>query len=878
MRYKRLKVCNYRGIEELEVSFAESGTTLIQGPNETGKTSLSEAIGVLFEYYDNSKHRAVEAIKPVDRDVSPEIELEAESGPYAFTYSKRFYKKAATSLTVTSPKPESLTGREAHERALEILRETLDMSLWKALNVQQGDAIRLPELSGQTWLSMALDRAAGGHSADPREEDLFNRVHEEYNKYFTDLGAEKKDLSDCRSKHGKAKSAVENIRQQLQELEHEIDQAASLKQELVDLRSREEELASLNEEYEALLEEIGTLDSALAGARLRLADARAAESTARGDLLARQELVEAVAQLEKAHQEALGLCGESQASLTAAETELAGAQTRYEAAERSRKAASNLAEIRRSDYDYFNNKLALEQLRERKTRIDNARRDIAAAKELLERNLVSEEALDRVQSAERELLIAVSRLETGAPNVAVLGLADATVVIDGKETALGKGQESRFAVPDRSTVVVPGVVEIWIEAGSSTETLSRKVEEASHALKEACEEAGVESPEQARKAAEEKRAALRTIEEKGNVERENLRDLTYEQLSDKLMRLERSDSEYLLGRAGEPPISAGLDEAKKERELAEAALREAESAYEEARNRLDTAQGVKGDLGTEFVRVQERLKILENDLGQKKTSLDEARERATDDALQQVFDEAVEALSAEEESVDGAQQALDEKDPEGTRAKAEAACDSLQTARNRISDVNTELAGLQASLKVRGEKGLQEKLDLALTELERAEYESRALLRRAAAAKCLFETMKEERDRARKAYVAPLKERVQRLGRLVYGTGFEVDIDDDLQIVSRTEDGVTVPFGYLSGGTREQLSLIFRLACSMIVAQDGGTPVILDDTLGYSDPARLRLMGVVLAQAAKECQIVIFTCTPGRYSHIGQASVVSIGC
>ena len=114
MRYKRLKVCNYRGIEELEVSFAESGITLIQGPNEIGKTSLSEAIGVLFEYYDNSKNRAVEATKPVDRDVSPEIELEAESGPYAFTYSKRFYKKAATSLSITSPKPENLTGREAH--------------------------------------------------------------------------------------------------------------------------------------------------------------------------------------------------------------------------------------------------------------------------------------------------------------------------------------------------------------------------------------------------------------------------------------------------------------------------------------------------------------------------------------------------------------------------------------------------------------------------------------------------------------------------------------------------------------------------------------------------------------------------------------------
>lgn len=62
----------------------------------------------------------------------------------------------------------------------------------------------------------------------------------------------------------------------------------------------------------------------------------------------------------------------------------------------------------------------------------------------------------------------------------------------------------------------------------------------------------------------------------------------------------------------------------------------------------------------------------------------------------------------------------------------------------------------------------------------------------------------------------------------------------------------------------------------MIVANDGGMPLILDDALGYTDPERLRLMGAVLAKAAKECQIVIFTCVPDRYSYVGEAKVVSI--
>jgi len=119
-------------------------------------------------------------------------------------------------------------------------------------------------------------------------------------------------------------------------------------------------------------------------------------------------------------------------------------------------------------------------------------------------------------------------------------------------------------------------------------------------------------------------------------------------------------------------------------------------------------------------------------------------------------------------------------------------------------------------------------------------------------------------------------EKIEQLGRLVFDESFQVEISKELQIASRTTKGVTVPFDSLSGGTREQLSLIFRLACSMIVAKDGGTPLILDDALGYTDPERLRLMGAVLAKAAKECQVVIFTCVPDRYNNVGQATIVSM--
>ena len=163
MRLRRLRLTGYRGIKKSEVHFSPDGLTIVEGPNEAGKTSLSEAIRILFDYLDSSRHSDVKAIKPVARDVGSTIELEAESGPYIFTYFKRFHQKPETTLQVTSPRLENHTGREAHERAEEILRETIDVDLWKALCIQQGEMVQQADLSKQTSLSAALDIAAGGH-------------------------------------------------------------------------------------------------------------------------------------------------------------------------------------------------------------------------------------------------------------------------------------------------------------------------------------------------------------------------------------------------------------------------------------------------------------------------------------------------------------------------------------------------------------------------------------------------------------------------------------------------------------------------------------------------------------------------------------------
>ena len=360
------------------------------------------------------------------------------------------------------------------------------------------------------------------------------------------------------------------------------------------------------------------------------------------------------------------------------------------------------------------------------------------------------------------------------------------------------------------------------------------------------------------------------------VEKENLRDLTYEVLDRKLCGLAESVSGYLNRRAAEPPISPDLTSARKEWERNEQAQEEALRRWETAREEWETARTLRDQLGRRHHERQVQLEMLDRSLQMESRNLEAARAATSDAALSAAREQARQEAAVREKEWQEAEAALRGKNPDRVRDLAEAALGSLQTTQARRGAAQTELTDVRTRLKILGEEGLQEQLHAARSRQERTAAAHASLMQRAAAARLLFETMREERDRVRRAYVAPLQEKIEYLGRLVFDETFRVSLSEDLRIVSRTVGDVTVPFDGLSGGTREQLSLIFRSACCMIVGREEGIPLLLDDTLGYTDPERLRLMGAVLARAARECQIVIFTCVPERFADVGLATVTAL--
>jgi hypothetical protein len=111
-------------------------------------------------------------------------------------------------------------------------------------------------------------------------------------------------------------------------------------------------------------------------------------------------------------------------ALKPAEEELNKALTAFHEAEGRKREVDELAALRRADFDYYNNKLHLEQLEERKDRMARARQLAVEAEKLLARNKVDALTLKAIHEAERGLLTAEAQRETGAPNVLLRGLAE----------------------------------------------------------------------------------------------------------------------------------------------------------------------------------------------------------------------------------------------------------------------------------------------------------------------------------------------------------------------------------------------------------------------------------------------------------------------
>jgi hypothetical protein len=177
---------------------------------------------------------------------------------------------------------------------------------------------------------------------------------------------------------------------------------------------------------------------------------------------------------------------------------------------------------------------------------------------------------------------------------------------------------------------------------------------------------------------------------------------------------------------------------------------------------IDTRE-VRDQFNSRHQEVRVQLEMLAKNLNHARDNLDRARKTVADDRLDGILADAARAVAEEESRVRSAEASLRAGNPERVKASVETARGSLRTTQSRLMTASTELTEVQTRLKIHGEERLHEKLNAAQSRCEHLEKDNIALFRRAAAARLLFDTMRDERDKTRRAYVAPLKEKIEQL-------------------------------------------------------------------------------------------------------------------
>jgi len=871
MKLHKLRLENFRGVVEREVEFPDTGVVIIQGPNEIGKTSMMDALDFLLSDKDSSKKGPIRSAQPVGRDVPVMVSAEISAGPYRFHYKKQWLRSPATELRITAPRAESLTGAEAHDRVVEILRENVDLDLFEALRVLQGQPVNdQVDLQGNAALRAALESASGtAISEDEDIESLVQTIEAEYLKYFTRAGRPRGDFLASETEVEEASAAVTQAEASLAEIDSHVERYERLEGELSGLGEQEqgakETLQEQQERFDALEKH-----------RTAVARARAEYESANQRLEAAQKTFDEREALRAARDERDADAKQKKELLTQAEEQektaaeaLSAHLEKLKEAEEAYKAGRERVSVLEKEVTRAQNAIEYERETERIKQIESANERLETAERVLAQNRVDDEKLEAIRTADINVQVARAGAVDAAAQLVVSVREPEEITVDEEPVSVEPHADMHVAVTKPVFLGVGSNVSIQITPARGDEESAQGLLAAEESHAQLLADAGVTDLQEA---VEVNAKHRQSTQDKKNAQDDLKRALGTDTLAAIQARLAVLKEDLDVA-ANE---STSVEEAQERLDTERAALVELEVVVtdeREARTELE-AQLNKERLALATAR--SKSEAAHTELARAQTQFESAENQVPAAAVHSELEEAGKAAGAAAEVLRSLEEELEKHDPD-TAAEllrnAKSAVDRIASSRIALQD---ELSKLKGALETIGSQGRQEDLDAARTKLAGAEEKFERITRQANAARLLHETVQRHQQETWQKYVAPFQERITALGRLVFGSDVSFEVSAKLEIISRTRGQNTVPFAGLSTGAQEQVGILSRLACAQLVSDGGGVPVLIDDALGNSDPKRLEGLGAVLSRAGRDAQVIVLTCTPDRYRDVGDATVVRL--
>ena len=862
----------------------ENGLNVVVGPNEMGKSTLLDALrAALFEKY-SSKAQSITALQNDRNQAGPVVELAFELDDGVHRVTKRFVKKPYARLSC--PNGRTLEGDAAEDTLRSLLgfdepgktgakAETLGM--WSVLWVQQGQSFGALDLSesARSNLHSALESEVGTVLGGRRGRALPQGIEKQLGELVTSNSKPRGAYKALIEKTDALESELEGLHTRWQELARTLDGLEEAQDTLVRLsagnrdQTDQTELADARKRHGQLAELEARIAAAASDLELKK---RNLEQAARAQT-ERAGLKETIAAEEKAVEQAGQRLENVRQQEKDSRSQLDALRAGVREAETAVTAADEVVTRQRRMLDAVERQARIRELEGRLAKARAAEKRQREAQQDAAAILVTDEVIGAIRGGEKGLEKIKSRLSAAATRIAfdmapggVFGIEIDGQALPAEAPSLQAVEPVTIAIPDRGRITIEPAIK-------NRDKLLGQQRDAKATLNDALQAGGIKTVTDAEDQYTRRQKLLQTAElarqeAELHAPATDDHDAGAQALSGYIEGFRR-----ILARE-----MADLDAEKlPEHVEADAALRAAVEHAEEARRAVDTARAALAgpektlsqfhtELGTVKARYDdgtERLETLRREFA-------DAVQELSDDQLQARIDAAQAELSEQETAVGGLEaQRTDETIPQ-LEARVARLDKAIQDRRDKRASLKEKIAGLRSHVGALEGAGLDEAIQQKARELAFCEEEGRRAAREVDVLSLLLSTLRAAEQDAKERYLSPVLNRVRPYLQLLF-PGAEITIDENLHIVGVVrEAGYEEAFHHLSMGTQEQIAVLIRLAfAEMLVEQGHPATVILDDALVFSDDRRMSRMFDILNMAARNVQVIIFTCREQLFEKLG---------
>lgn len=899
----KLLSCSLNSIRrhaELTLDF-HPGLTLITGANESGKSSLVEALHRSLFLRGNATGAPVQQLRSLQHSGHPQVTLNFEAKGRSWVLQKRFSGQSGTTSLSGAGEPARL-GSEAEEQLASLLgideiigsRQAGRVlpTRWAHLWVMQGEGGRdLLKLGGEHYdLRSLIDQLEQGADAalqSPLDQQLHDQLEQLVSASLTTRGTRHQSILWQREQALKA--SEERLASAMAEL-HDYEQASTSLDALDDEQRQLEQTRKpqLEQEQHQLMEE-----------QRQVAQAKAARQSLEQQLtplnqrqqqlqLHRRRLQETEKTLANQQQQNVRVTAELerlQRLLVEQSETVKRLMLDHDQLEQKRSGLERRGQQLRRLEERLQLDQRLTQLARQQKQLVNWKGQQKEIREALSSLRAPEpEALVMLQKQTRQLEALAIRRDAMA-SVITLECSDQQVRLDDAPMEAGESQRrtSTFSLSVGKGVklrIAPG-------GGDGLETIHREHQTLTQAIQASL------SHWQATSVAE--------LEARG---RQRMELLTRQSL------LQQQTPEI-----DDPKIIQAEEASARER--LQDLEHELNDGAQAAREELSTqdAEAIQQALITcrqHYRTTNEQRQSLQKQLEQQETLLKGQQQQ------QQALQLQREALTAEIRSLDQQRLALIRDHGDGERIDADlrqleeqignlqtqlnalpkadransgadaaidrrlkAAQQQLQQLQERLQSLSSERGALRERCNSLGRRDPYAHAEEARTQLEQARQAHSTEALQVKAHQHLLHLFNTARSDLSQRYTAPLSRSIAHYLRPLLTQpdalcSLSYDAKNGLGDLRLQRDGLTLPFANLSGGMREQLNAALRLALAdtLRTGHDGCLPVLFDDAFSNTDPARLQAVLSMLRQAADDgLQVVVLSCDGTPYRAVADAVV-----